>query len=457
MRTGLDRFERDGISAQMRRFGRLSPGPGRSKDLVESHQRERLRWAMVDIVAEEGYAAVTVRRLAKLAGVSTRTFYSQFRGKEECLLSIYGSAMDRAARDVAASRAAQLDAPQQLALSLQALLAGWAANPKLTRLALIDVYAGGAAVLEQVKARETQLELAVHHSLDRRELRASRPVATLITAGALKVGRSYLNDGREAELPVAVDELARWGRAYADGAAPGNPASDQVRPRSETRQGPTPDQACIGDPGEHGERELLLTAAMKQAAAEGYSRLSVPRICEFAGLSRSSFKRHFDDVEDCYLGAVEALAARYFHPLNARRWTPDWPGRVYLETMRLCSRLAASPGFARLVFVETPAAGLAGLRSRDEIIGRLADRWQTGAAGTSPPTPLVADATVAAVWATIARRLERGAAAELPEAAPDIAFALLAPVIGPADAAKTVGRDLRNSAGVAGPLAHGAV
>ena len=74
-------------------YRKLSPGPAHPAREVASHQRARICGAMLAAVAERGYAAVTVRELVRLAGVSTHTFYELFGGKEGCLLGTYELAM----------------------------------------------------------------------------------------------------------------------------------------------------------------------------------------------------------------------------------------------------------------------------------------------------------------------------------------------------------------------------
>ncbi|HET7589657.1 MAG TPA: helix-turn-helix domain-containing protein, partial [Solirubrobacterales bacterium] len=64
-------------------YGKLSPGPGKPATEVAAHQRARIHSAMVELAADRGYKAVTVRDLARLAGVSSRAFYKHFNGKEE--------------------------------------------------------------------------------------------------------------------------------------------------------------------------------------------------------------------------------------------------------------------------------------------------------------------------------------------------------------------------------------
>jgi len=68
----------------------LPPGPhGIPPELVERNQRERLIAAMAEVCAERGYAESSVAEVAKRAGVSTASFYRQFKDKRECMLASF--------------------------------------------------------------------------------------------------------------------------------------------------------------------------------------------------------------------------------------------------------------------------------------------------------------------------------------------------------------------------------
>ena len=68
----------------------MPPGPhGIPPELVERNQRERLIAAMAEVCAERGYAESSVAEVAKRAGVSTASFYRQFKDKRECMLASF--------------------------------------------------------------------------------------------------------------------------------------------------------------------------------------------------------------------------------------------------------------------------------------------------------------------------------------------------------------------------------
>jgi len=57
---------------------------------VRRVQRERMLKAMTEVVARDGYADTTVRKLLAQAGLSRRTYYDLWEDKEDCYLDAYG-------------------------------------------------------------------------------------------------------------------------------------------------------------------------------------------------------------------------------------------------------------------------------------------------------------------------------------------------------------------------------
>src|SRR6516164_10070200 len=79
-----------GILTVLPRGRHAAPRP-----VVREAQRARMLDAMVQSVAEKGYARVAVADVVERAGVSRKTFYEQFANKEECFLAAYDDGVDR--------------------------------------------------------------------------------------------------------------------------------------------------------------------------------------------------------------------------------------------------------------------------------------------------------------------------------------------------------------------------
>jgi AcrR family transcriptional regulator len=72
------------------RARRLPPGPhGLPPELIERNQRERLIAAMAEVCAQNGYGSTSVTEVTRHAGVSTASFYRQFKDKRECMLASF--------------------------------------------------------------------------------------------------------------------------------------------------------------------------------------------------------------------------------------------------------------------------------------------------------------------------------------------------------------------------------
>jgi AcrR family transcriptional regulator len=124
---------------------RLPPGPhGLPPELVERNQRERLIAAMAEVCAKRGYGETSVAEVAKHAGVSTASFYRQFRDKRECMLvsfeELFGRLLEalEGACESEAEPAARARAGARMAAELLA------ADPPAARLLSIEVLAAGS-------------------------------------------------------------------------------------------------------------------------------------------------------------------------------------------------------------------------------------------------------------------------------------------------------------------------
>jgi AcrR family transcriptional regulator len=369
-------------------YEKLKPGPGRSAPKVSSHQRTRIQGAMIEIAAERGYEAVTVRKLAEVAGVSTRSFYEHFGEKEECFLSTYEWLVRRLARRMVRSQEAGRHWRQSLRLGLGTLIHELAAEPKAARLLLVEALVVGPPAAGRIARAEAIFDAVVKADLSQAPAEEMSPpfAARAIVSGATRVARTRLLEGRVEELPELVDELTEWALSYR-----GGPDADLLG-RAATPERPARSEASR-QPQLRGERErrrversprdsraLILAAVAKLAADDGYEALSAPRIRATAGVSRKAFDAHFDGVLGCYLAAVEQLSTEALAEAEhegARAAT--WPAGLNRAVAVLCERIGRDRAFARLVFVEGTPPGLDGVRLRERLVATAAERLRRSA------------------------------------------------------------------------------
>ena len=61
------------------------------------------------------------------------------------------------------------------------------------------------------------------------------------------------------------------------------------------------------DEADRNQRERLFAAMVATVAEKGYEATTVADLVELSGVSRSAFYRHFEDKQECFLTAAEAL------------------------------------------------------------------------------------------------------------------------------------------------------
>jgi AcrR family transcriptional regulator len=112
---------------------------------MSNSHRLRLLEGMTSAVARKGYPAVTIADVVAEAGVSKRTFYEHFKGKEDCLLAGYAegsSALMAAVRrqlTVGADRG-----PALIHVVLETYLGFLDRAPQLAATLMIEVQRSGA-------------------------------------------------------------------------------------------------------------------------------------------------------------------------------------------------------------------------------------------------------------------------------------------------------------------------
>jgi len=133
---------------RIRAAKQLPPGRhGLPRGYVMRNQRERILDAVINVVAECGYAAMTVEDVIAYAGVSRRTFYEHFLNKEQAFLAAYDLVVHQVLAAVNAEFAKGTTWPERVRRGLGAFLVLLADEPTLARVCVVDVLAAGPNAL----------------------------------------------------------------------------------------------------------------------------------------------------------------------------------------------------------------------------------------------------------------------------------------------------------------------
>lgn len=193
-----------GVSAGRTRPDQIRGGNhGLTPEQVASSQRERVLAAMRELVAGRGYQAVPVTEVIRHAGVSRKTFYELYSGKEECFAAVYEREMERLLAPTL--QAFEGDEPwaDRLRTALGVLLGALAADADAARICFVEVLAAGPFALERRGAALAGLD----------PLFAPPGAARALTAGSIghlaEMLHREIASGRSEQLPALRSELMR--------------------------------------------------------------------------------------------------------------------------------------------------------------------------------------------------------------------------------------------------------
>lgn len=402
-----------------------------SREAVAIDQKLRLRIALIALVAEFGFAAVTVRALIRRAGVSTSTFYNHYDSVEGFLASIVVMTIQILIGDIEEASRHGIDLLDGLQSGIRHLMGHLSREPELAQAVFIEAFAAGPHVREEMEASLETLEALVAEALNL----APRPVAGTtrlaagLVAGIVGTIRKTARTGRAEELSDLTDDLNDWMLSV---------AHEEVVAFSQSSSRPSDEGAggllfqmrnlgvspeVVADAG----RRAITTAA-RLAAANGLAGLTSAKIRKDAGLSRREFEQHFTGVEDCFLDAVESVARTAANVAGSSAdGVQGWERRTFKTVGSLCSLAAGDPQLSRLVLLDVTAPGRSGLLRRDVMIERAAERIWDQAPPDRKPSSLAANASVDAIWRIAETEVAAGRTKQLRRLAPVFVYMILAP------------------------------
>lgn len=188
------------------------------------------------------------------------------------------------------------------------------------------------------------------------------------------------------------------------------------------------------------QRERLLAAIIRAVAEIGYPRATVQDVIDRAGVSRPTFYQHFENKEDCFLAAFDAIAARLRERVDAAvaGAGPHWRDRLRAGLEELLRFIEAEPEMARGIVVEARAAGPPALRHRDELLEGFAAclEAQVREELAEPPSGIAAAGIVGGIESVLYSRIQRGGDEELRSLLPSLMYFAVLPYGGQEAAAE---------------------
>lgn len=142
----------------------LVPRDQLPREMDDQTRRERLLAAMVEVVAERGYANSSVPRVAERAGMSTRSFYRVFENRPDCFLAAYDEIVEHLVSLIARAYGAAGDPETGLSRALAAFLGYFGERPEIARVCFLELPAvQPAGEVRRRRTIERVAEMVAHH------------------------------------------------------------------------------------------------------------------------------------------------------------------------------------------------------------------------------------------------------------------------------------------------------
>jgi AcrR family transcriptional regulator len=188
----------------------LRPGRHGLSRAVADHQRGRILDAVSEVVSEKGYVAMTVEDVIAAAGVSRRTFYDHFKGKEAAFLEAFEEAGAELIRRVGSAYEESRSLAAGLVACLRAFLEFAATEPRYAEMCLVEVLAAGPAAIERRDAVLRTLAGVLHKGAlsDPRSVPTPPVTAEWVIGGVYEVVYGRLINGGARDLPELLPDLA---------------------------------------------------------------------------------------------------------------------------------------------------------------------------------------------------------------------------------------------------------
>lgn len=185
------------------------------------------------------------------------------------------------------------------------------------------------------------------------------------------------------------------------------------------------------------ERERLLEAMVRVAAAKGYEATTVADVVEYADVPAAAFDELFKSKTACFLEAYDAvfdvLVAHVAAAFEAAADEP-WPEQIAAGLGALVELLAMEADIARMAMVEVTAAGDEARTRYRAALARFTPFLEQGRTYSGQGEALPADTArfaVGGATSMIFDEIRAGRGPELKRILPDLVFAVLMPYLGP--------------------------
>jgi AcrR family transcriptional regulator len=411
-------------------------------------QRERLIAGMVMAARRHGYAGANVSQVIACAGVSRPTFYEYFSDKDDCFRTTHRELARLLLEEIRQTVAA---APPERAVQagIRRFLELAEEHPNGASFLADATMAGGWGALDEHDRMIDEIAEVIEHALAQASPHALAPdVPVAVVLGAVRWLLAPVLRRREHGLGALADELTSWVEGYCcpygehrwHTLEPGAelPPSPHESPITLHPPPPIPPGRSRLSKGEiiRNQRERIVYATAKVAAAKGYTVATIADITAAANVDRGVFYRHFGDKQQAFL-AVHELCIQQMMAITASAFfsASTWPERSW-EAMHACTEFQANHSLVtHIALIESHAVGASAIQRIDDSRTAFTIFFQEGNHYRDRPASRTAmEATLGAIFEIFYRQARRSASVQMARLTSNGVYLMLAPFLGPAAA-----------------------
>jgi AcrR family transcriptional regulator len=419
--------------------------------------RERLLDAAAELIGRGTYATTTVAQISRRARVSSATFYTLFRDKEQCLLAAHRRAAEALLERIGGQGAVDQERGGARGGALAAIVELARSEPDVLSLLFDEVTLATRSGLQARDALISEIETSIERERAA-ALQGSAPElpARVVLGAALRLLVRRARDP-QASLGELRDGLDGWLRYYERS---GEPLWQTLTPVPELKAGPAtivtlsaPQRPGRGrsnrsrEQSAANQRERILHATAAVCTEQGYAATSVADVVAAAGVAREVFYTHFRDKQDAFMTAYEIGFQGLMSATVAAFFTSaPWPERVWSALRAYTDFMANYPTFAYLGMVESHAVSQELIDLVDERVMAFTlflEEGQRPPYRTEPLPDVVPEAIAMAIYEVTSHMLRHGQGKEIPGLVPLIAYVVLSPYLGATEATRFVEDRLR--------------
>lgn len=156
-----------------------------------------------------GYGDMSVQHIVREAGVSRRTFYEQFKNKDQAFLAAYDGASGLLLASIRTASEAETLPERKVSAAFKTFLDLLAASPAFAKMCIVEVLAAGPeAIARRAATMEEFTSMLTEGALEMLGDDAPSPlIAETIIGGVYETVYRRVARGETAELPRLLPDL----------------------------------------------------------------------------------------------------------------------------------------------------------------------------------------------------------------------------------------------------------